>query len=311
MSVFSKSVTTLDDSAIRKQPSSAISSSVERETLSIGTSASWSPIKTERRVPVRFFGGLMAPSPRHMQAIQLVTGVVTVYAVFALGAPAYWWLVALVGYLLINGLGQSVAMHRVIAHRAADLSKPLEYTLSWLGIIGGTGSTIGFAAMHRAHHARSDTEADPHALDRNGWLLLFSLYDYDFDPIYVRDLLRDRFHVFLHRFYAPLIVAWAAGLLAIDPMLFVFVYCVPVFFNITISNLGNVIGHEFGYRNHETRDDSTNNWLLAVLTFGEGWHNNHHARPQRATFRDRWWEFDPGGTFISILEHFGFAKTRA
>ncbi|MEM6617506.1 MAG: acyl-CoA desaturase [Pseudomonadota bacterium] len=253
---------------------------------------------------------LMAPSPRHMQFIQAVTGASTLYAIFWLDVSSWWWMTALVGYFLVNCIGQSVMMHRALAHRAVRFPKPVEYAFSWLGMLGGAGSAIGFAAMHRAHHAQSDTETDPHALDDHGWLLLFSLYDYDFNPIYVRDLLRDRVHLFMHLYYAPLILAWTIALYLIDPLVFVFAYAVPAFLNITISNLGNIIGHEFGYRSHETRDDSTNNWLLALLTWGEGWHNNHHAKPLRANFQERWWEIDPGGMIINMMARFGLATPR-
>lgn len=252
----------------------------------------------------------MAPSPRHMQVLQALSGAVTLYALFVLDAPYWWWLVALIAYFLTGCIGLSVTIHRAISHRAVVFPRRLEYVFSWLGITGGTGSTIGFSAMHRAHHAHGDSERDPHMPERFRWLILFSVYDYDFNPRAVRDLLRDPVHLFMHRYYAPLLAGWAVALAFVDPLLCIFGFFVPAFAQITFANFANYLSHGVGYRSHDTDDTSTNNWLIAILTWGEGWHNNHHARPSSPFFRERWWEIDPGGIVIDGLRRIGLAKVR-
>jgi stearoyl-CoA desaturase (delta-9 desaturase) len=254
---------------------------------------------------------MMAPSFRLTQILQLLSTLVTVYAVVWSGAPAWWWLVALLSYFLTGCLGLSVTLHRSLSHRAFKLSRPLEVLFTWFGLAGGTGSSIGWAALHRAHHAHVDGARDPHSPGRFGVWLVFSAYQYDFDPRHAKDLLRDPVHLLFHRYYTVLIVAWVAGLALLNPLLAVFCFFVPVFAQITVSNLANLLSHGHGYRNFETRDKSTNNALIAVLGWGEGWHNNHHASPRAWSFGRKWWELDIGGMIVAVLMKAGLASEPA
>ena len=195
-----------------------------------------------------------------------------------------WWLAALSSYFLSTCLGMAICFHRAIAHRAFKLPRPIEYLFTVFGALGGTGSSIAWVAVHRTHHAHPDTEDDPHAPGRFGWRLLLSVYEQDQDWWRVRDLFRDRFHWALHRHYALIVLAWALALAAIDLRAMLFVFLIPAAAQITVTNLSTILGHRHGYRNFDTRDESTNNALLTVLTWGEGWHNNHHARPRRWFF---------------------------
>jgi fatty-acid desaturase len=251
---------------------------------------------------------LMAPSFRQMQILQAVSGVAFAYALFWPAATMFWWLVALFTYFLTGCLGLTVAMHRALTHRAIVLPRALEILFTLFGAAGGSGSSIAWAAMHRAHHAHVDTERDPHAPEKLGWRLIFSVYDYDFDPRHAKDLLRDKFHLFIHRYYSVLLLAWAAVLAAIDLRLCVFVFLAPAFVQITVSNLTSLLTHSQGYRTFETHDHSANNALMALLGWGEGWHNNHHAAPRRWNFSRRWWEIDLGGVSISALMALGLVR---
>jgi fatty-acid desaturase len=248
---------------------------------------------------------MMAPSILHMQILQGMSGAAVIYALFWLHASPAWWLVSLAAYFVTACLGLSVTLHRGLTHRAFRMPRPMEIGGALLAVLGGTGSSIGWVAMHRAHHALGDGAKDPHALDKHGWWIVASAYDYHFDPRYARDLLRDPAHLFLHRYYAPILILWALLLAAIDVKLLIFVFFVPAFAQITISNLANLLGHGFGYRNYETKDKSTNNVLIAVLAWGEGWHNNHHAAPSEWNFRRKWWEFDPGALCVAALRRLG------
>eukprot|EP01037_Dinobryon_pediforme_P021918 gene21918-22910_t len=233
----------------------------------------------ERKQP-SLLSRVMAPSFQLTQLLQLTSALITLYALFWLGAPAWWWLVALLSYFLTGCLGLSVTLHRSLSHRAFKLPRALEILFTWFGMAGGTGSSIGWAALHRAHHAHVDGELDPHSPGRFGFWLAFSVYEYDFDPRHAKDLLRDRVHLFFHRYYTVLILVWVLGLAAINPLLAIFCFFIPAFAQITVSNLANYLSHGHGYRNFETDDKSTNNALIAILGWGEGWHNNHHAAPR-------------------------------
>jgi fatty-acid desaturase len=253
----------------------------------------------------RRIAALMAPSVRHMQVLQAISAIVTIYAIVRLPASLGWWGLSLAVYFLTACLGLSVTLHRSLTHRAFRMPRILEIPFSLFAMLGGTGSSIGWVAMHRAHHALGDGERDPHAVDRSGWRVLASVYDYQFDPRYAKDLLRDPTHVFLHRYHTIILTAWALALALIDPRLAIYGFFAPAFAQITISNLANILGHGHGYRNFETRDKSTNNALIAILAWGEGWHNNHHAAPSEWNFRWHWWEFDPAALCIESMRRIG------
>ncbi len=232
-----------------------------------------------------------------------------VWAVCFSHATVVWWLLALAAYFVTGCLGLSVTMHRALTHRAITIARPLEIMFTLFGALGGSGSSIGWTAMHRAHHAHSDSKNDPHALHKFGWRVIFSFYDYEFNPRHARDLLRDKMHVFLHRYYVVIITVWALALAASNIRLCVFLFLVPAFVQITVSNLANVLAHgRHGYRRYETGDDSSNTAVIAVLAWGEGWHNNHHAAPCNWNFSRSRWEFDPGALVIAALIRLGVAR---
>ncbi len=252
---------------------------------------------------------MMAPSLTQGKLLQLLSFSVFLYALFFLHAPAWWWLIALFVYFLTGCIGQSITFHRGLAHRSVIFKRPVEIVFTLLGTLGGTMSSIAFAGMHRAHHAYSDRGADPHAIQEKGWLILFSAYEFEVDPRFVKDLLRDTFHRFLHKYYTVILGGWALLLLLINPLLCIFAFFVPVFWQITISNLGNILTHRYGYRNYDLPDKSVNNILISLLAWGEGWHNNHHALPSCWSLGHRWWEFDPGAAVISAVRLLGLLTT--
>ncbi len=251
---------------------------------------------------------MMAPSIRHMQVLQVISFAATLYALFWVEAPLLWWFVAIFAYFLTGCVGLTVTLHRALTHRSVIFPRPIEYLFTWMGIVGSTGSSIAWTAMHRAHHANVDGEADPHAPGKLGWSILFSVYDYEFNPLHAKHLLRDPVHLFFHRFYLPLLFVWGISFYVVHPNLFLFAFCIPIFLQITISNLTSVLTHSHGYRTFETKDESANNWLIALVAWGEGWHNNHHARPANAIFQHKWWEIDMGGVFIRSLAALGLAR---
>jgi stearoyl-CoA desaturase (delta-9 desaturase) len=252
---------------------------------------------------------MMAPSFLQMRILQALAACGVVWAAIWSDAPAWWWLVSLGAYFITGCLGLSVTMHRALTHRAVTLVRPLELVFTLFGVLGGSGSSIGWTAMHRAHHSHSDTEKDPHALHKSGWRVVFSIYDYDFDPRHARDLLRDKAHLFLHRYYNVISMVWALALAEANPRACVFLFLVPAFVQITISNLANVLAHgRHGYRRYDTGDDSSNTAVISILAWGEGWHNNHHAAPCKWNFSRAWYEIDPGALVIAALIRLGLAR---
>jgi stearoyl-CoA desaturase (delta-9 desaturase) len=251
---------------------------------------------------------LMAPSFLHMQVLQFISATAVVYIFATQKFSAAWWLAALGAYFLTGCIGLTVTLHRSLAHRSFALPKPLEYLFTWFGIVGGTGSSIAWVAMHRFHHQNVDGDDDPHSPEKMGWKLLFSFYDYEFKPSHAKDLLRSRFHLFIHRYYAVLLVAWASALALININLALYCFFVPVFIQITVSNMTSLLTHSEGYRAHDTSDKSVNNFTIAILAWGEGWHNNHHASPRQWRFGQKWWEIDPGAEVIALLGRVGLTR---
>jgi stearoyl-CoA desaturase (delta-9 desaturase) len=125
-----------------------------------------------------------------------------------------------------------------------------------------------------------------------------------FEPVnikYAVDLLRDKFHLFVHQQYFLIHLGIAVILCIIDPFAVVYAYLVPMALIWNAGSAINTVNHKLGYRNQETRDNSTCNILTGYFVFGEGWHNNHHAEPASENFKRKWWEFDLGYQLICLL----------
>ena len=242
----------------------------------------------------------------------IVAGIVIIHA-GALLAPwtftwsAFWvflWL------QLVTAMGVTLCFHRLLAHRSFQLPKWLEYVLTVCGSLALQGGAIKWVATHRVHHAFSDRPQDPHSPTRGFWwahMLWLFAYDEVLDlPIkyqrYVPDLVRDPVHRFLHKTHVlqtfllgGLLYAWG-GLPFLVWGLFLrtaFVY--------HGTWLVNSAAHLWGYQSFRTNEGSTNNWWVALISYGEGWHNNHHAFLHSAAHGLRWWEFDATYAMIRLL----------
>ena len=204
-------------------------------------------------------------------------------------------------YYLIGTLGVTLCYHRTLTHRSLTLFKPLEYVLATLGALALQGDPIRWVATHRKHHAHADRQGDPHGRDRGfRWAHVLWLYrDNDAIPSpeevqrYAPDLYADPYYRALQRFHAPLQLILAAALFAAGGWPWV---VWGIFVRLVVSYhatwLVNSAAHSFGYRTFRTGDLSTNCWWVALISMGEGWHNNHHAFPFSARHGLRWFEFD-------------------
>jgi fatty-acid desaturase len=242
---------------------------------------------------------------------------------FHLGALAalfvFSWrnfLVAVFLYWVATGLGISLGYHRLHTHRSYRAPRLLEYFFAICGSLTLEGGPITWVATHRIHHQKSDHEGDPHSPRDGmwwahvGWILFGESLDRLTGIVskYAPDLGKDRFYVWLNKYHWVPLVGLAAVLLAIGgwPM-FLWGICVRIVFGLHATWLVNSATHMWGGRRFATRDDSRNNWWVALLTFGEGWHNNHHAHPTSARHGLAWYEFDPSWITLKILKLFGVA----
>ena len=220
-----------------------------------------------------------------------------------LGAGSGWWLTALASYYFAITVGFSVGMHRYFCHRAFETSRFWEGVMLGTAVVSLAGMPFTWTRAHLRHHKHSDQPDDPYRVKTAGWRSIFLPYDPGLTRSYVTRWLRDPMHRRANAYYNAWVVAFVAALWAAGGVeAATFVWAIPVavihplrqfYFHYSI--------HTWGYRNFETTDDSRNNWLIALLTGGEGWHNNHHHDPRSWSFRRRWWEIDPGALFVAAI----------
>ncbi|MEO9096557.1 MAG: fatty acid desaturase [Candidatus Baltobacteraceae bacterium] len=204
-----------------------------------------------------------------------------------------WW--------ITGGIGITLGYHRMITHRSLRLPRPLEYAVALCGALALQGGPIEWVSTHRKHHAHSDHEGDPHDVHRGlGWAHIQWLYRNNFARLskedrarWAPDLVKDPFYRALDWGVLPLQIALGLVLLAIGGWSWVvWGIFARLVFTYHCTWLVNSAAHATGYRTYRTGDRSTNCWWVALLSFGEGWHNNHHAFPFSARHGLRWFEFD-------------------
>lgn len=249
---------------------------------------------------------LFVANTRYFTIIQiLLTTVLLLAAIF--GDYGWkWWLLGLFGYFLTGCLGITMTYHRYLSHRSFKMPKWLEYLFTFFGCVGGTGSSIGWVAIHRQHHKHSDDENDPHSPRHQGLKVLFPSYITDGNKFTVRDLIVDKYHFFLHKYYFLILLGWASLLTLMFGLPgFIFLFSMPIVCQVWVSVLSNYVNHSEwfpgGYKNFDIKDDSINHPLIALISWGEGWHNNHHHNTRSYTFKRKWWEFDLTAFIIDLI----------
>lgn len=228
--------------------------------------------------------------------------ILTLFSIFGIIYMFSWTgiITSIFMYFVIGCLGISIGYHRFLSHKSFVLKyKWLEWPLLLFGCLAGTGSPIGWVAVHREHHRHSDRDGDPHSPHTIGLKSLIAKYDYQWNKWPIRDLIVDPIHRYVHDYYFALIGVYfiILTLIGIDVVLYIAI--IPMTLSIWASTISNYINHKYGYRSYNTIDQSRNCWYTALLTFGEGWHNNHHARPKDFRFGRKWWEIDTGAIIIS------------
>lgn len=232
---------------------------------------------------------------------------------------------------LLTGLGMTVGYHRLFTHRAFSTTPVVSCFLIIMGSMAGRGPMLSWVAMHRRHHELSDHQGDLHSPNLHGITVLGRLrgflhahltwmieHDYPNVAHYVPDLMAERTLVAVNSYY----YAWVLLGLLIPALIggvataslwgaftgFLWGGVVRMFVVEQSMSAINSLLHTFGARPFLTRDDNSRNLgVMALLAWGEGWHNNHHAFPYSAAFGLRWFEFDPGFLFIRLLQGLGLA----
>ena len=251
-----------------------------------------------------------------------------------LAAPFYFsWsglVVAVVLFFVVGCLGVTVGYHRMLTHTSFKTYRAIRYFLTLCGCMGHFGGPLSWVGTHRLHHARSDSDDDPHT-PRHGLIWSHITYVYYQEPASdksldtVKDLQREPALVFLEKWSVAPVVLCLAGLYLAGELYSTLILdrgsfgaglglswlAWGGFVRMTVmfhaAGSVNSVTHTYGYRNFDTPDNSRNLWWVALMTFGEGWHNNHHAQQRSAAHGMRWWEFDVSYRVIKTMQWLGLA----
>jgi stearoyl-CoA desaturase (Delta-9 desaturase) len=248
--------------------------------------------------------------------------IATLYAIDLLWNRAVHWsdIAILLGMYTCITFGVTAGFHRMLTHRSFTPHPVVKFMLLAFGSMSLEGSALEWAATHVKHHAHSDREGDPHSPVEGfvhahlGWLFKDRMAD---PNVYCRNLVKDPIVVFISRTFLFWVIlslvipfalgGWAGGWAGAWTAL-LWAGLVRIFLVHHVTWSVNSICHLFGRRMFETSDQSHNEWVVGLLAFGEGWHNNHHAFPRSAFHGMRWWQIDFSGYLIWTLERLGLAK---
>ena len=238
----------------------------------------------------------------------------TIYAMWTLWNRAVFLsdIVMLLVFYTCVTFGVTVGFHRMLTHRSFQANPVIKFLLLVFGSMSLQGPAIEWAATHVKHHAQADKEGDPHSPTEGfihahfGWLFKDRMAD---PNVYCRNLVNDRMVMFVSRTFLlwvalSLLIPFAIG--GWHGLLWAGLVRIFIVHHVTWSV--NSICHTFGMREFETTDKSRNEWVVGLLAFGEGWHNNHHAFPRSAFHGLHWWQVDFSAYLIRGMERLGLAK---
>jgi stearoyl-CoA desaturase (delta-9 desaturase) len=226
--------------------------------------------------------------------------------------------IAVLLHWMFGSLGICLGYHRLLSHRSFQVPKPVEYFFATLGALALQGGPIFWCGGHRQHHAfTEDVNKDPYSIKRGFWWshILWILAPRDeffqrsrYDAL-APDLSRDAYYQFLDRYFILLQIPLGGLLYLLGgwPFVFygIFVRAVLLWHSTWFVNSAS---HYWGNRPYDSDDNARNLWWVALLTYGEGWHNNHHADPKCARAGLHWWQIDMTYWAIALMQRLGMAR---
>ena len=230
--------------------------------------------------------------------------------------------VMLVLHWLTGSIGICLGYHRLLTHSGMKTKTWFKYFLAGVGSLAGEGTPLDWVADHRKHHKHSDQEGDPHSPHDGGWWshifwLAYHTHNGNRDAYlqkWAPDLYKLRGMRIMDYLFLPIHIVSGAILFGVGyyfggaflgTSLLVWGLFVRLVGVLHATWMVNSASHIWGYKNYETTDDSRNNWLVAIVAYGEGWHNNHHAHPRMAKHGHKWWEFDITWQAIKLFRSMG------
>ncbi|KAF6153837.1 hypothetical protein GIB67_001070 [Kingdonia uniflora] len=223
---------------------------------------------------------------------------------------------ALVLFVFFGLFGINISYHRNLTHKSFKLPKWLEYTFAYIGLHALQGEPIWWVSAHRYHHKFSDTVKDPHSPIIAGFWYGYTNWVFNTQNIIekcgnhdnVKDLEMQAYYRFLRLTHFAHLIAFGALMYALGGFPYIiWGVAVRAFLGYHTFFLANAVCHVWGHQAWKTGDSSTNNGYMALISFGEGWHNNHHAFQSSARHGLEWWQIDVTWYVIKLLERIGLA----
>jgi len=238
--------------------------------------------------------------------IQLITTLLAVVCLPFVTFSTQNIVILIIAFYLYSIVGISLTLHRYYTHKAFEFKYDwLRRICTLIAILSSRGSPIGWVHTHRIHHAKTDTPEDPHSPKTIGFKM-FGFFNHlkgrekKMSVFLVKDLMNKE-QLFITNYYVAIILTFLLAIALIDVQLVYFVYILPVFLIHFSQVCFNYFGHSSGYRNFETKEHSTNNFMLWPFILGDAWHNNHHANPSKLNTRVKWWEIDPIVFLVGVV----------
>jgi stearoyl-CoA desaturase (delta-9 desaturase) len=249
---------------------------------------------------------MFSSSAQTITRVQTVTGVASLIGLFYFDFTVSNIILLITSFYIYSIVGVSITLHRYYSHKSFEFKYNfIKWLCTAVAILLGRGSPIGWVYVHRLHHAYSDTEKDPHSPKNLGFRLFGFKHIEDrsgkMNFFLVKDLM-NTIQLKINEYYLLIILSVVILVGLINPALLFFSWVLPVFLIQLSQNSFNYFAHTSGYKNFDTKGDSTNNGWLWPLILGDAWHNNHHANPQNFSTKEKWWEIDPAALLIRIIK---------
>lgn len=249
---------------------------------------------------------------------KVTLALLTIYLFITGVIPLYYLWFTLVMWILVCGLGIACGYHRIFSHKTHELPRWKENIILFFAVFAGQGPSIFWTAVHRGyHHSHTDTLKDLHSpvVHGNwhafyGWIKEITENNVVVKIRYASDLLRKSNHIWFFDNYMKILWLVPLTICLIDWKLAFAGFFLVTGLGLLQDNFINIFGHKkmiIGYRNFNTQDNSHNNPIMAFLTWGQGWHNNHHYSPANYDFgkgiSGKWWEIDPCVIFKPFIKN--------
>jgi len=253
---------------------------------------------------------LFASSTHGAQLFLLLSAIASIAGMLTFGITTNAVLLTTLGYFCYGCLGVVVTFHRGLTHESYQTHPRITEIFALLGCLGGTGSPLAWVAIHINHHLKSDKPGDPHSPRHKGFKIFALDYENQISKSTkwrMRSIITNPYYQFLHRYYFLIFLSWSLILYIIGGVwLVVYLHLLPATITALMSNIVNYVGHKpnlvGGFRTYNLTDDSTNNWIWAIPSWGESWHNNHHRYPRHYSLGRKWWQLDISAWVIKMIK---------